>query len=128
MATHETSLLSEFQDADVLVLRECLFQDNRANAWDAQIVSQTSQVEGIREAIRGARRKLLFVEGTEQSLDKSIYGLLYPDVAIVSKGSCIEVERSVKALRGLRDQHWVEAFGIVDRDHRDDNEGERVEG
>ena len=72
--------------------------------------------ERLRADILGARRKILFVEGQETSLDKRLYALLFPEVAIVPKGSHFEVERAVKGVRDAKDLHWIEAYGLVDGD------------
>lgn len=78
--------------------------------------------EEIRREILGARRKLLFVEGTHDSLDKALYAVLFPDITVVPKGSCREVEQSVNAVRETKAVHWAEPFGIVDRDGKGNDE------
>ena len=69
--------------------------------------------------ILGSRRKIVFVEGTAQSLDAPLYSLLFPQISIVpKKGGCREVEYAVRGLRGAGDIHWISAWGIVDNDQR----------
>jgi hypothetical protein len=68
--------------------------------------------------ILGSRRKILFIEGTDTSLDKPLYSLVFPDVSIVAKSSCRDVEHSVSGIRDAGTFHWVHAFGIVDNDRR----------
>jgi hypothetical protein len=74
--------------------------------------------ERVLREILGNRRKIIFVEGTEKSLDKSLYSLIFPNVSIVPKASCREVEQIVDALRHATALNWVHAFGIVDNDTR----------
>lgn len=64
------------------------------------------------------RRKLLFVEGTEQSLDKPLYSLIFPNVTTIAKFGCHEVETAVVGIRSASEMHWVHAFGIIDNDGR----------
>jgi len=71
--------------------------------------------EGIHE---GARRKILFVEGGAQSLDRPLYGILFPEVSVVSKEGCRDVEYAVRGLRDASDLHWISAWGIIDNDRR----------
>ena len=82
----------------------------------------TGLPEDLKRAILGARRKILFVEGTNNSLDQQIYSVLFPDILVVPKGSCSEVEKAVKGLRDSYDLHNAEAFGLIDRDDRNDRE------
>jgi hypothetical protein len=68
--------------------------------------------------ILGSRRKMIFVEGTAQSLDVPLYSLLFPHVSVISKEGCRDVEHAVRGLRGVGDIHWVSAWGIIDNDQR----------
>jgi hypothetical protein len=60
----------------------------------------------------------VFVEGTEKSLDKPLYSLLFPNVAVIAKSNCRDVEVAVSGIRGAADLHWIHAFGIIDNDRR----------
>ncbi len=42
------------------------------------------------------------------------------------KRSCVEVERAVKGLRGSQGLHHIEAFGLIDRDDRTEDEIEKL--
>ena len=90
-----------------------------AKGWDTDLVESRDGVD--REVMRdilGARRRLLFVEGTEQSLDKPLYSLIFPDVSVIPKQGSKSVEHAVKSIRDLEQLHWVVAYGIVDKDMR----------
>ena len=54
--------------------------------------------------------------GRVRSLDLPLYGALFPDLSVIPKGSCEEVVRAVKGLRGSYEHHHVEAIGLIDRD------------
>ena len=74
--------------------------------------------EALKRDLLGARRKMLFVEGTTRSLDAPLYSLLFPQVSVIPKESCRDVEQAVRGLRGAPEMHWIAAWGIVDNDQR----------
>ncbi|KAI3611867.1 hypothetical protein D8I24_0025 (plasmid) [Cupriavidus necator H850] len=74
----------------------------------------------------GSRRKIVFVEGTEKSLDVPVYSLLFPGVSIVAKESCRAVEQAVTGIREAQNLHWVSAWGIVDDDRRSPEDAKKL--
>ena len=124
ISTHEIGLPVDFPESRTLLLRECEFSGGQATAWDADLLESGEALdEQLQRDVLGARRRILFVEGrTSTSLDQPLYALLFPDLSVVPKGSQSQVLHSVKGLRGARQIAWVEAFGIVDRDNRGDDE------
>jgi ABC-type cobalamin/Fe3+-siderophores transport system ATPase subunit len=123
ISTHEVLLAADDPRAQVLLLRGCTYHGRQATAWSADLLEADSEIpEEIRREILGARRKLLFVEGTHDSLDKALYAVLYPDITIIPKGNCREVEHAVDAVRGTQAVHWAEPFGIVDGDGKGGDE------
>jgi hypothetical protein len=83
--------------------------------------------DNLKRDLLGARRKMLFVEGTAQSLDTPLYSLLFPEVSVIPKEGCREVEHAVKGLRGAPDMHWIAAWGIVDNDQRSSDDIARLQ-
>ena len=61
---------------------------------------------------------VIFVEGDEGSLDLPLYSLLFPNVSVIPKGSCREVEHAATSIRSSSQLHWLRAFAIVDNDGR----------
>lgn len=119
VSTHEVELPLDNSNARTLLIRNCKYTGSSIAAWDADVVSSGDEIGGdLRKDILGARRKILFVEGTERSLDKPLYSLVFPGVSVVSKASCRDVEHAVFGIREAADLHWVSAFGIVDSDRR----------
>jgi hypothetical protein len=47
-----------------------------------------------------------------------LYSLLFPQVSVIPKENCREVEYAVRGLRNATEIHWVAAWGIVDNDQR----------
>ena len=118
ISTHEVSLPSSDPEASTLVVRSCQWQDEKPISWDAEIIEANIDLpEDLRQAILGSRKKILFVEGTSNSLDLKLYDVLFPDVSIIPVGSCVDVEKMVKGLRCSLGMHHTEAFGLIDRDH-----------
>ena len=88
-----------------------------ARAWDVEVIEPNTELpKELKLAILGARERILFVEGTSNSLDLPLYNALFPGLSVVPKGSCIDVERAVSGLRGSCGLHHVEVFGLIDRD------------
>jgi|SRR5450830_248112 len=119
VATHDIQLPLDNPSARVALIRACNYNGNQVVGWDADIVSP---MEGIDDAIKydllGSRRKLIYVEGTDGSLDKALYAIIFPGVSILPKESCHEVERAVLGVRSAGQFHWLSAWGIVDNDRR----------
>jgi hypothetical protein len=106
--------------AQTLLVRRCSYQAKAANAWEADLLPPSAEIDPLfRADILGARRKVLFIEGDERSLDKALYNLIFPGFSVVPKGSCRDVEQAVAGLQAAESLHWVEPFGIIDRDNRD---------
>jgi hypothetical protein len=127
IATHELALASDFKSTHALLVRDCTFENNMAVSWDFDYIprnhSEAEEQDEINESLKkdlmGSRRRILFVEGEEGSLDRPLYSLIFPGVSVISKSGCREVERAVAGLRGSEPYHWVKAFGVIDEDRRE---------
>ena len=123
ISTHEIALPIANPTARVIMLRSCGWQDNRPVAWDAELLDSGKHLpEDLKRDILGSRRRILFVEGAANSLDLPLYGTLFPELSVIPKGSCDEVIRAVKGLRGSYEHHHVEAIGLIDKDDRAEDE------
>ena len=122
ISTHEVMLPVANPDAKVLMLRSCQWNGDQCVAWDADVLEPDSELpEELRVALLGSRREIIFVEGEYTSLDYPFYSALFPTVSVIPTGRCQEVERAVHGLRTAQRLHHVEVFGIIDRDHRQDD-------
>ena len=127
ISTHEIALPVANPEARVLMVRSCQWAGTTASAWDVKVLeAHTDLPEDLKLAIWGSREKILFVEGESHSLDLPLYNALFPGLSVVPKGSCTDVERAVKGLRSSYALHHVEAFGLVDRDDRTDDDVEQL--
>lgn len=127
VSTHEVALPADSRSAQSVLLRACTFKDKRPATWEADLVPAGSDLDdALFKALLGSRRRILFVEGRERSLDKPLYSLVFPDISVIPKSSCRDVEHTVIAMRNANDCHWVHAFGIIDLDQRDADEVEAL--
>lgn len=127
ISTHEIALPVANPDARVLMLKSCRWDGDHCEAWDVEVLEPNTQLpEDLKLAILGSRKRILFVEGNSSSLDFSLYSALFPNLSVVPKGSCEDVQKAVLGIRGFQDiDHvHVEAFGLIDRDNRSDKEVE----
>ncbi|WP_436717216.1 AAA family ATPase [Roseiconus lacunae] len=123
ISTHEVMLCTDHLESSTLLVRGCTFDGRRVTRWDADLVSADDDVpEDVKIQVLGSRRKLLFVEGTQNSLDTPMYSLVLPDCSVIPTANCREVEQCVKAIRNSASLHWVSACGIIDNDARSPDE------
>ena len=121
ISTHELALPVANPKASVLLVRSCQWNGDKATAWDVELLEPNAGLpEELKRDILGSRKRILFVEGNANSLDLPLYNALFPGLSVIPKGSCIDVEKAVKGMRGSQALHHVEAFGLIDRDNRDE--------
>jgi ABC-type cobalamin/Fe3+-siderophores transport system ATPase subunit len=120
VSTHDVLLPLDNPGSQTLLIRGCTYVDDSVSSWDIdRIITNNEFDDNLKKDILGARRELLFVEGKEgQSLDKPLYSLVFPNVSVVAKSGCRDVEHAVSSIRDADDLHWLRAFGIVDNDRR----------
>ena len=103
--------------ARTFLLRSCNFNGQNVQSWEADELPADTPIDDLlKRDLLGARRKILFVEGVESSLDKPLYSLIFPMVSVIPKGSCRDVEHAVVGVRAGEGFHWLRAFGIADGD------------
>lgn len=85
--------------------------------WSIELVpDDTGFDEEVTTLILGSRQPILFVEGTDISLDQAIYRCCFPDWTVTPRGSCEEVIHSVVSMRRNEALTRVTCSGIVDAD------------
>lgn len=120
ISTHDVGLPLDQSKCSSLLIRH--YQHTQQN-WTADYIKSVEEMnEDTAAAILGSRRTLLFIEGRLSSLDLQIYQILFPLISIKPVGSCTEVEKIVKSLRSANKYHWLNTFGIIDKDNRSDEE------
>jgi ABC-type cobalamin/Fe3+-siderophores transport system ATPase subunit len=119
VSTHEVLLPVDNPGSRTLLVRSCEITNSAPVSWDVDLLPANAEVDdALKRDILGSRRRVILVEGTERSLDKPLYSLLFPGVSVVAKQSCRDVEHAVTGIRDAVELHWVRAFGIIDGDGR----------
>ena len=117
ISTHDHDLPFGDPKARTLLLRSCSFSGQKVRSWEADELPAGAAIDDVlKRDLLGSRQNIVFVEGTENSLDKSLYSLIFPEVSVIPKGSCYDVEHAVLGARSAEELHWLQAFGIVDCD------------
>lgn len=131
ISTHDVMLPLDNPRARTVLVRDCCYKGHSVESWDVDLVTSDLKIDDdLKRDILGTRRRVLFVEGSERSLDKLLYGVVFPNISVVAKSGWRNVEHAVVAIREANDLHWLTAWGIVDRDRRTDAdiEGLRTKG
>lgn len=117
VSTHDHDLPLDSANCQTILIRSCDYSGQNPTSWEADLLSCDLNVDEIlRRDLLGARRHILFVEGSENSIDKPLYSIIFPMVSVIPKGNCREVEQAVVGLNAGQDLHWLRAFGIADSD------------
>ena len=123
ISTHELMLPLDNPNSKTLMLRSCTVDGRSVRAWDADFAPTDEEIgEDLKKEILGARRRMLFVEGVDGSLDMALYSAVFPNVSVLPKASSREVKSAVSAIRNTDNLHWLHAFGIIDNDGRSHEE------
>lgn len=97
--------------------------DSMNEAWDYQIVSNSTFPDEIYFDILGSRKPVLFIEGDEiHSIDSKLYPLIFTEYTVKPVGSCNKVIEVTRAFNDMQSFHHLDSHGIVDRDRRNDHE------
>jgi ABC-type cobalamin/Fe3+-siderophores transport system ATPase subunit len=121
IATHDINLAVDNYESNILLIRSCSWQSNDIHHWDVDYLSNSDEIDpSVKRALLGSEKRILFVEGEESSLDHSIYKTMFPNVTVISKGSCGNVIQAVKGMTSTQNINWIDSYGLIDRDDRSD--------
>ena len=100
---------------------------NGKDTWNYEflpLADYSELPEGLLFELIGTQKKIIFVEGTKDSLDYLIYQELYKDddYHVIPCGGCSQVINYVKAQKGYAKFAHINVYGIVDRDFRPQHE------
>lgn len=85
--------------------------------WEIEPIHESDIPENLLFKLLGSRKKVLFCEGHNGSLDQKIFEILFPDYTIAPVQSCKEVINFTRAFNKIPNK-YIEAYGIIDRDFR----------
>jgi ABC-type Mn2+/Zn2+ transport system ATPase subunit len=114
ISTHDLMLPIDNPDAQTVLIRSCTYNCDSSDIqlWEADILPQKTEIdEDLKKDILGGRKKILFVEGKESSLDKPLYSILFPNVSVVAKSSCRDVEYAVVGISASQHLAWLTCMG-----------------
>ncbi len=99
----------------------------KSGIWDYEILPDDSPIpERLYLEILGSRKPILFIEGSEGSLDQRLYQIVLSDYTIKPLGSCEKVIHNTKAFKEQGEFHRLDVFGLIDRDAKHDHEIEEL--
>lgn len=120
VSTHELTLAGSLPESRIVIVRDTRIENNVGVEWDVDVLEPGADIdEATKLSILGGRRKIVFIEGTPDSLDQPLYELLFPNVSIVPRETCGAVEHSVDSIQAAQALTWVRPFGIIDQDQID---------
>jgi hypothetical protein len=91
--------------------------------WEWEEVESSAELpDELVLRVLGNRHPAFFVEGDENSFDSALYRVMYPDRLIVPMASCHRVIGARRGMEQLGHLHNLNIEGVVDRDHRSDEE------
>ncbi len=125
--THDLSFATTRGDGVTIWVKNC---DPQRGEWDYDFLTSADGIsEEVYFAILGARKPVLFIEGDGvNSIDAKLYPLIFKEYTVKSLGGCDRVIESTRTFNSLRSFHNLDAFGIVDRDRRDEGEVSYLRG
>lgn len=91
--------------------------------WEYDLLEEASFSDDLLLEILGNRQKILLVEGTpDKSTDRKLYSKIFEDYNIIPLEGCGTVIQTTKAYNRMREFHYKEVKGIIDRDRRTEEE------
>ena len=95
--------------------------------WEIEPIHESSIPEELLLKLIGSRKKILFCEGKKGSLDSQIFEVLFPEYTVTSLQSCKDVINFTRAFNKIPNK-YVEAYGIIDRDFRTEEQLNTLSG
>ena len=93
------------------------------SVWDYDLLEEEKFSDDLLLEILGNRQKILLVEGTpDKSIDRKLYSKIFADYNVIPLESCTAVIQTTKAYNQIREFHYNNVKGIVDRDRRTEEE------
>jgi hypothetical protein len=121
--THDIDFAITRQNAKKIWMKS--YEGN--DTWDYEILENNETIpESLYLEVLGSRKPILFIEGENKSFDYKLYQYIFPDYTIKSLGSCAKVIEIVKSFNEQSSFHNIKAYGLIDRDRRNEEEIEKL--
>ena len=116
--THELEFASRHPAAEIIWVKSY-----DGTKWDYEVITDQEQFpDELMLDILGSRRKILLVEGENDSYDLQLYSSLFNHMYVIPCGSCEHVIEKVRAFSENKEFHHSEVYGLIDRDYRSDEQ------
>lgn len=97
------------------------------NNWHIELIEENVIPEELQLKLVGSCKKILFCEGdTQNSIDKFVFEILFPDYTIQPVESCKTVIAYTRAFNKLENVP-IKAYGLIDRDFRNEEQLKKLE-
>lgn len=93
--------------------------------WEIKEIEPNELPEDLYLKLLGSRKRILFCEGTKDSIDYKIYNLLFPNYTVTPVGSCKNVIFYTRLFNKVKDR-YADAYGMIDRDFKSDEELDKL--
>ncbi len=85
--------------------------------WNIDVIPENEIPESLLMKLLGSRKKILFCEGRNNSLDVKIFEILFSGFTISPLSSCKDVINYVRSFNKIPNKN-IDAIGFIDRDFR----------
>ena len=118
ISTHELNLPTAVPSARICIVRSVEWtNDGAVQSWDFDVVDNADELpDELTTDILGSRRRVLFTEGEDASLDVPMYAVLFPEASVRPKGGCRAVVQAVLGVRSTKSLHNADGYGLIDND------------
>lgn len=97
------------------------------NSWHIELMEENIIPEELQLKLVGSRKQILFCEGdTQNSIDKFVFEILFPNYTIQPVESCKTVIAYTRAFNKLKNAP-IKAYGLIDRDFRTEEQLKKLE-
>lgn len=133
LASHDVHLIEGINATKIIYVASSeIISDNQGREtrkYDAVVLDSTSDVQDeLRRDALGSRKRIVFVEGDENSPDLQIYSQMFRDRKVAPKGGQQAVRAAVNTLRSAPEYHWLDVAGVIDGDGIEAEEREVLQG
>lgn len=115
-SSHSIEFIESRENAKLINIK-----DYNGETWDYEYLEDKNlTVEQILEIV-GSKKPIIYIEGTENSIDYKIYSKLFKEFKVIPLDSCAEVIKVCKSIKKSKINYNGEIYGIIDNDFRNED-------